>query len=138
MVSVTSKLAAASFRTSAACWRELVGVEDGDERDFRQVESLAQEVDADEHVELAFAERAQNLDAFDGVNLAVEVADVDADLAKIIGELLGAIDSDLSFRHPRCLPEPVHGCTTRKKRRGGALVIGMAQETFSPVPLRFV
>ena len=36
----------------------LVGVEDCDERDFGQVEPFAQQVDADEHVELAFAQTA--------------------------------------------------------------------------------
>ena len=54
-----------------------------------QVEALAQEVDADEHVELAFAQGAQNLNALDGVNLSVEVADVDPEVAQVIGELLG-------------------------------------------------
>ncbi len=29
--------------------------------------------------------RAQDLDAFDGVNLAVEILDIDADLAQVIG-----------------------------------------------------
>ena len=36
----------------------LVGVEDGDERDLRQIEPLAQEVDADQHVELPEAQGA--------------------------------------------------------------------------------
>jgi hypothetical protein len=49
----------------------------------------AEEVDADEDVEVAFAEGAQDFDTLDGVNLAVEVADVDADVAEVIGELLG-------------------------------------------------
>src|SRR5690606_17199631 len=39
----------------------LVGVEHGDERDLGQVEAFAQEVDADEHVEVAEAEVAQDL-----------------------------------------------------------------------------
>ncbi len=38
----------------------LVGVEDGDQRDFGQVESFAEEVDADEDVEGAFAEFAED------------------------------------------------------------------------------
>ena len=48
----------------------LVGVEDGDQRDLGQVEPLAQQVDADQHVELAEAQVAQDLDPLDGVDLA--------------------------------------------------------------------
>ena len=43
----------------------LVGVEDGDERAFRDVEALAQQVDADQHVEGAEAQVADDLDALD-------------------------------------------------------------------------
>jgi hypothetical protein len=67
----------------------LVGVQDGDERDFREIEAFAEEVDTDEHVELAFAEGAEDFDPFDGVDFAVEVANVDADIAEVIGEFLG-------------------------------------------------
>jgi hypothetical protein len=55
----------------------LVGVQDGDEGDFGQIEAFAEEVDADEHVELAFAQGAQDFDTFDGVDFAVEIADVE-------------------------------------------------------------
>ena len=51
----------------------LVGVEDRDQRDLGQVETLAQQVDADQDVELAQAQRAQDLDALDGVDVAVQV-----------------------------------------------------------------
>ena len=67
----------------------LVGVENGHQRDLGQVEALAQQVDADQHVELAFAQGAQDFHALDGVNLAVQVLDVDADLAQVIGQFLG-------------------------------------------------
>ncbi len=67
----------------------LVGVEDGDERDFRQVEPLAQEVDADEHVELAAAQVAEYLDALKRLDVRVEVADADADLGEVFGEVFG-------------------------------------------------
>ena len=49
----------------------LVGVENRHERDFRQVQAFAEQIDADQHVEFALAQRAQNFHAFDGVNLAV-------------------------------------------------------------------
>jgi hypothetical protein len=52
----------------------LVRVQDRHQRHLRQVQPFAQQVDADEHVKLAFAQGAQHLDALDGVNLAVQVA----------------------------------------------------------------
>ena len=39
----------------------LIGVEDGDKRDFGQIEAFAQEVDADQDVVFAFAQIAQEL-----------------------------------------------------------------------------
>ena len=56
----------------------LVGVEDGDERHLGQVEALAQEVDADEDVVLAQPQLTEQLDAPQGVDLGVQVADPDA------------------------------------------------------------
>src|SRR6185437_10177093 len=66
----------------------LVGIEDGDQRAFGDVEALAQEVDADEHVEGAEAEIADDLDALDGVDVGVHVADADALLVHVLGEVL--------------------------------------------------
>ena len=48
----------------------LVGVEDRDERHLGQVEPLAQEVDADEHVVLAEPQLADDLDPLERVDLA--------------------------------------------------------------------
>src|SRR5690606_34419126 len=51
----------------------LIGVEDRDERDLRHVEPLTQQVDADEHVELAEPEIADDLGALDGIDVRVQV-----------------------------------------------------------------
>ena len=67
----------------------LVGVEDADEADFRQVEAFAEQVDADEDIELGGAQGAQDFDALDGVDVAVEIADFQADVAQVIGEIFG-------------------------------------------------
>jgi hypothetical protein len=67
----------------------LVGVEDGDEGAFGDVEPLAQQVDADEHVEGPEAEVAQDLDALDGVDVRMHVAHADALLVQVFGEVLG-------------------------------------------------
>ena len=66
-----------------------VGIEDADEGDFGEVEAFAEEVDADEDVAVALAEGAEDFDALDGVDVAVEVADFEADVAEVVGEVLG-------------------------------------------------
>ena len=51
----------------------LVGVEDRDQRHLGQVEALPQQVDADEHVEVAEPQPPQDLDPLERVDLAVQV-----------------------------------------------------------------
>ena len=68
----------------------LVGVQNRNERDFRNVKSLAQKVDADQHVELAETEVADDLHPLDGFDLMVNVFDFDA----VGGEIFGQV-----FRH---------------------------------------
>ncbi len=67
----------------------LVGVEDRDERHLGNVEPLAQQIDPDQHVEFAEAQVADDLDALDGVDVRVQVADAHAVLVQIVGEVLG-------------------------------------------------
>jgi hypothetical protein len=76
----------AGFRAEEAL---LVGVENGDQAAFGDVEALAQQVDADQDVEGAQAEVADDLDAFEGVDVAVHVADPQALLVHVFGEVLG-------------------------------------------------
>ena len=67
----------------------LVGVEDRDQRHLGQVEALPQQVDADEHVEVAEAQPAQDLDPLERVDLAVQVAHPHAELEEVLGEVFG-------------------------------------------------
>ena len=67
----------------------LVGVEDGDEAAFGNVEAFAQQVDADQHVEGAEAEVADDLDALQRVDVGVHVAHAHALLVQVFGEVLG-------------------------------------------------
>ncbi|MFM1943705.1 MAG: hypothetical protein RI897_2687 [Verrucomicrobiota bacterium] len=67
----------------------LVGIEDGDEGDFGEVEAFAEEVDTDEDIELSLSEGAEDFDTFDGVDFAMQVADVDAEVAEVVGEFFG-------------------------------------------------
>ena len=77
----------------------LVGVEDRDQRHLGQVEALPQQVDADEHVELAEPEVAQDLDALDGVDLGVQVAHLHAQLEQVVGEVLGHLLGERGDQH---------------------------------------
>ena len=61
----------------------LVGVEDRDQRHLRQVEALAQQVHAHQHVVLAEPQVADDLDPLDRVDLRVQVAHPDAVLEQV-------------------------------------------------------
>ena len=67
----------------------LVGVEDGDQRAFGNVEALAQQVDADQHVEGAEAQVADDLDALQRLDVGMHVAHADAVLVQVFGQVLG-------------------------------------------------
>ena len=74
-------------RSLAAQIAFLVGIEDADERDLRQIEAFAQQIDADENVELGGAQAAQDLHALDRIDVAVQVAHLQADVAQVIGQV---------------------------------------------------
>src|SRR5206468_1745147 len=68
---------------------QVVRLADGDQRHLRQVETLAQQVDADQHVELAAPQVADDVDTLDGLDVGVDVAHADADLLQVVGQVLG-------------------------------------------------
>ena len=53
----------------------LIGVKDPDERHLRQVQTLTQKVDSDQHVVFAQAQVADDLDPFQRVDLRVQIPD---------------------------------------------------------------
>ncbi len=65
----------------------LVGVQNRDQRAFGNVQPLAQQIDADQHVEGAQPQVADDLDALQGLHIAVHVAHADALLVHIFGEV---------------------------------------------------
>ena len=67
----------------------LVRIEDRDQRHLGHVEAFAQQVDADEHVELAEAQVADDLRALHGLDVRVQVAHPHAVLVQVLGEILG-------------------------------------------------
>ena len=66
----------------------LVGVEDRHQRDLGQVEPFAQQVHPDQHVELAEAQLADDLDPLERVDVRVQVADPEADFVQVVGQVL--------------------------------------------------
>ena len=67
----------------------LVGVENRDQRDFRQVEPFAQQVHADDRVELPFAQLAENFHPLDGVELRVQPLAADPFFLEVVDEIFG-------------------------------------------------
>ena len=64
----------------------LVGVEDGHERYFGEVEALSEEVDADKDIVFAGAEAVENLYAVEGVDVAVDVGRLDFEVEEVVVE----------------------------------------------------
>ena len=90
----------------------LVGVQDGDEAHLRQVEALAQQVDADDDVVDAEPQVAQDLDALQRVDLGVQVVRADAHLLQVVGQVLGHLlgqrrdERALAARRRAAAPRP--------------------------------
>src|SRR4029077_8949366 len=72
---------------SAAEVTLFIRVENGHQRNFRQIQALAQEIDANQHVEDATAEIAQNADALERLDFRMQIAAAHADFAEIFGEI---------------------------------------------------
>ena len=66
-----------------------VGIENRDQRNFRQVESFAQQIDADQYIELTLAQVAQNLHPLQRLDLGVHVAALHADFGVVLGQIFG-------------------------------------------------
>ena len=61
----------------------------GHQRHLGQVEPLAQQVDADQHVELALAQVAQDPHALERLDVGVQVAHAHAEVVVVLGQVLG-------------------------------------------------
>mmetsp|Transcript_15032 Transcript_15032/g.35475 ORF Transcript_15032/g.35475 Transcript_15032/m.35475 type:complete len:655 (-) Transcript_15032:1504-3468(-) len=66
-----------------------VRIQDGDQRHLGDVQPLAQQVDAHQHVEGAKPQVAQDLDALHRVDVRVQITHLDAVVAEVIGQLFG-------------------------------------------------
>ena len=86
-------------RPCAAQEALLVGVEDRDQRHLRQVDPLAEQVDADEDVVHAEAEVAQDRHPLQRVDLRMEVLDLDPELLEVVGKVLGHLLGERRDEH---------------------------------------
>ena len=111
----------------------LVGVEDGHQRHLGQVEALPQQVDADQHVELAEAEVAEDLDALDGVDLGVQVADPHAQLEQVVGEVLGHLLGERGDQDAVALVDPLVDLLDAGRRSGPWWACTMISGSTRPV-----
>src|SRR5581483_7060483 len=77
----------------------LVGVEDGYERDFRQIQALAEQVNADQHIKFTFTQVPKYLDALQGFDFRVHVAAFDAHLGVVLRKIFGHTLGERSDEH---------------------------------------
>src|SRR5579871_4388286 len=71
----------------------LVGVQNGYQRDLGKIESLTQQVDSNQNVEVALAQAADYLDALDSLDIGVKVAHAHAEVVIVVGQILGHLFS---------------------------------------------
>ncbi|SIN00422.1 Uncharacterised protein [Mycobacteroides abscessus subsp. abscessus] len=67
----------------------LVRIQDHHQGDLRQIQALAQQVDAHQHVELPEPQGPQQLHPLQGVHIRVQVLHLDPVLHQVVGEVLG-------------------------------------------------
>ena len=84
----------------------LVRVQDRHQRDLRDVQALAEEVDPDQHVELAHPQLANDLHPLQRVDLGVQVAHADAEVPVVVGEVLGHALGQRGDQHPLAPVDP--------------------------------
>ncbi len=67
----------------------LVRIKDRDQRHLGHIESLAQQVDADEHVEGTEPQIANDLRSFDGADVRMQIPDANAVFREVVRQVLG-------------------------------------------------
>ncbi len=84
----------------------LVRVQDGYQGDLGQVQALAQQVDADQGVEVPAPQLAQDLDPLQRLDVRMQVADAQALLVEVAGQVLGHLLGQGGDQGPlaRCRP----------------------------------
>src|SRR5690606_25975015 len=66
-----------------------VGIQDGNQRHLWNIQAFAQQVDTDKHIEHAQAQVADDLNPLDRIDIGVQIANLDAVLSEVIGQVFG-------------------------------------------------
>ena len=82
----------------------LVRIEDRHERHLRHVQSLTQQIDADEDIELAQSQPTNDLHAFDCINVGMHIAHAYPHLLEIVGQVFRHTLREGGHQHPFALP----------------------------------
>ena len=96
-------------RSLAAQESFLVRIENADERNLRKIETFAEQIDADQNIEIGRAQSAQNFDALDGVDVAMQIAHFQSDIAQIIGEIFSGAFRQRCHENALTLFDPLRG-----------------------------
>ena len=78
----------------------LVRIENGNERHLGNVETLTQQVDADQHIVYAETQIAHQLLPLDGLNIVVHIPHLDAGGFEVIGQILGHFLGERGDQNP--------------------------------------
>ena len=65
----------------------LVGIQNGHKAHLRQIQTLAQQVDAHHHIDAAQAQILDDLHTFEGIHLMVHILDLDPLLGEVISKI---------------------------------------------------
>ena len=76
-----------------------VGIQNRHQRHLGDVQAFTQQVNPHQHIKQAQAQIADDFHAFDGVDVAVQIAHFDAQIIVIIGELLGHAFGQRGHQH---------------------------------------
>ena len=84
----------------------LVSIENRHQRHFRQIEPLAQQVDAHQHMKGAQSQIAQYLDALDGVDLGMQITHLDTVIGQVFAQLFRHALGQRGDEHTLVAPHP--------------------------------
>ena len=86
-------------RCGAAQKPFLIRIQNSDQRAFRNIQAFAQQIDADQHIKNALAQIADDFDAFQRVNIRMQIAHADAGFCHVFGQVFGHALGECSHQH---------------------------------------
>src|SRR5439155_1187712 len=117
-------------RSLAAQKSLLVRVQNADERNFGKIEAFPQQVDPDQNIEISRTQAAQNLDALYRVDVAMEIAHFQSDIAQIIGEIFGRAFRQRCHQNALALLDPLPAKQTELVRPDQSVAVCAARNLY--------